>query len=94
MGQYTVRIELHNASYLDYENLHAEMGRRGFSQTIRGDNGRLYKLPTAEYDITSSASIDQIRAAGAAAVASTGRTGMVLVSQATARAWQGLPQLA
>lgn len=50
MAKFSVRVELHAASYVDYEKLHASMERRGFSRMIKADGGKTYHLPTAEYD--------------------------------------------
>ena len=52
MSQFTVRVELHGAQWVDYETLHAAMERQGFSRVIKGPDGRTYQLPSAEYDGT------------------------------------------
>jgi hypothetical protein len=44
MALFTTRVELHNASYSDYETLHAAMERRGFSRRITSDSGKTYRL--------------------------------------------------
>jgi len=49
MPNFIARVELHSASYADYENLHVYMQQRAFSRTIKGDNGSTYQLPTGTY---------------------------------------------
>ena len=49
MTQFTVRVELHEADWDDYDVLHAEMRKEGFSTTITGSDGKTFELPTAEY---------------------------------------------
>jgi hypothetical protein len=49
MSYYTTRVELHYATYEDYENLRGAMQRAGFSRLVVGDDGETYHLPTAEY---------------------------------------------
>ena len=66
MKNFVVRIELHDANQSDYERLHELMEGKGYSQTIRGSNGRFFKLPPAEYiaenkpfDFTASKARDE-----------------------------------
>ncbi|EKW0740513.1 Uncharacterised protein [Citrobacter freundii] len=50
MTSYTVRVELHDAEGSDYDDLHEEMAKQGFSKTILL-NGVEHDLPTAEYSL-------------------------------------------
>lgn len=50
MASFTVRVELHNATEGDYEELHAAMENEGFIRPIQGSDGKVYRLPTAEYN--------------------------------------------
>jgi len=50
MTSYTVRVELHDAEGSDYDDLHDEMAKQGFSKTIMLD-GVEHDLPTAEYSL-------------------------------------------
>ena len=50
MASFTVRVELHQATWVDYETLHAAMAQKGFSRQIKGDDGKTYQLPLAEYN--------------------------------------------
>jgi hypothetical protein len=90
MPGFTTRVELHAASYSDYETLHASMARRGFSRQIRSDNAITYQLPTAEYDKNGSYTPEQVLDSARAAAAETGKNFAVLVTQAQSRTWVGL----
>lgn len=93
MPAFTTRVELHNASYSDYETLHAAMARRGFSRLITSDDGVTYQLPTAEYERSGNLTAQQVLDAAKAAAAETGKSFAVLVTEATRRMWHGLAQV-
>jgi hypothetical protein len=90
MPGFTTRVELHAASYSDYETLHAAMARRGFSRQITADSGRTYQLPTAEYDNAGNFTPQQVLDSAKAAAAETGKNFAVLVTQSQSRIWIGL----
>ncbi len=90
MANFLVRIELHGATWNDYEELHVEMAGRGFSREIAGDNGQSYQLPTAEYVIHSGAELSAVRGLAAAAAKTTGRKFGVIVAEYSRSAWMGL----
>ena len=93
MALFTVRVELHNAQWADYEGLHAAMERQGFSRLIASDGGQKYYMPWAEYDATASLSSMQILNIAQAAANSTGKKNAVLVTEASSRAWSGLQKV-
>ncbi|HEY1210093.1 MAG TPA: type V toxin-antitoxin system endoribonuclease antitoxin GhoS [Terracidiphilus sp.] len=90
MNQFTVRIELHEAQWADYNTLHAAMERQGFSRLITGDDGRAYQLPWAEYYGTANLSSIEIRDIAHNVANTTGKTNSVLVTEGTSLAWWGL----
>jgi hypothetical protein len=90
MASYLVRVELHGASWDDYEALHAEMANRGFSREIAGDNGHTYQLPTAEYVIRTDSGLEGVRTLAAAAAKTTGHKFGVIVAEYSRSAWVGL----
>ncbi|HDR8930285.1 hypothetical protein [Burkholderia vietnamiensis] len=49
MPNFVTRIELHDATWENYDDLHTRMEGYGFSRTIPGINGERYTLPTATY---------------------------------------------
>ena len=48
MSQFTVRVELHDAQWADYDTLHAAIEQCGFSRLITSDAGQTYQLPWAD----------------------------------------------
>lgn len=92
MPNFIARVELHSASYDDYENLHAYMRQYGYARTIKGDNGTTYQLPTGTYVSTTqfTSTSAALQAAGAAANA-TGKSSSIIVADWSAASWQGLP---
>jgi hypothetical protein len=93
MADFTVRVELHQGTWTDYETLHAAMEQKGFSRVITASDGRTYQLPLAEYNGSSGTlNCAQIRDIARAAAATTGKGNGVLVSESVSRAWVGLAQ--
>lgn len=90
---YLARVELHTANWANYDTLHAAMAKRGFQRTIRGDDGVVYQLPTAEYLIDTTATGEQVRAAAVAAADSTGKAHEVFVVHYEAAWWTGLAKV-
>lgn len=91
MPRFTVRVELHNAEWTDYEALHTAMERRGFSRLITADSGRAYHMPWAEYNGEGGLTSTQVLDIARKAAESTGKQSSVLVTEAGSRAWFGLP---
>lgn len=90
MSFYITRVELHSATYQDYERLHTEMGQAGFSRTITDDKGVVYQMPTAEYTYTGSESVEVVRNAAKRAADATGRTSIVLTAAVSTWASTGM----
>jgi hypothetical protein len=90
MARFTVRIELHEAQWADYDALHAAMERQGFSRTITSDEGLAYQLPWAEYNGVANLTSSQIRDIAKNVADTTRKRNSVLVTEANARAWSGL----
>lgn len=92
MANFTVRVELHEASDGQYEELHAEMESRGFVRWIEGKNGKK-KLPTAEYNLVNSAlTRDEVlaKAEAAADAVKPSPKPWILVTDSRGRSWSGL----
>ena len=81
MATYITRIELHNANFKDYTNLHAAMRRQGFAQSITANDGREYILPTAEYFINTPADRSTVYNSAMQAATSTGRAFWIITSE-------------
>jgi len=54
MVQYIARVELHFASYSNYEFLNSQMAQQGFVRTLVGENRTTYQLPTGTYVLSSN----------------------------------------
>jgi len=93
MANFTVRVELHQAEWTDYEKLHAAMEQKGFSRRIKSDDGKTYHMPWAEYNGTGNLTSAQVRDVAREAANSTGKQNAVFVTEAVSRAWVGLNQL-
>lgn len=90
MANFTVRVELHNAQWSDYDQLHGAMEQRGFTRQIISDEGSTYEMPWAEYNGAGNLTSPQVRDIAKAAADSTGKQSAVLVTEAVSRAWIGL----
>jgi hypothetical protein len=93
MANFTVRVELHNAQWSDYEQLHSAMEQKGFSRQITSDDGKTYQMPWAEYNGTGNLTSSQVRDIAKAVADTTGKQNAVFVTEAVSRAWIGLPTL-
>ncbi len=92
MAQFTVRVELHDAAWADYDRLHIAMERKGFSRLITAYDGRKYHLPLAEYDASGNVTSTRVLEIAREAADSTGKQNAVLVTEASNRVWSGLEQ--
>jgi hypothetical protein len=93
MATFTVRVELHDATSKDYDKLHNEMEREGFSRTVTADSGTEYWLPSAEYDRTGNLTRDEVRDSADRAAKKTGKKHAVLVTESEGRCWRGLKKV-
>src|SRR5690349_20426124 len=91
MANFTVRVELHNAQWSDYDQLHAAMEQKGFLRQITSDDGKTYQMPWAEYNGTAKLTSSQVRDIAKSAADTTGKQNSVFVTEAVTRAWIGLP---
>lgn len=81
MANYVARIELHNATYDDYERLHVAAKNRGLLRTIVANDGTKYQLPTGTYVAENTqASLEQAYAAAEAAATETRKRFWVVVA--------------
>jgi hypothetical protein len=93
MSMFTVRVELHSATWQDYTNLAKDLAVKGITDVITADDGKRYKMPPAEYNYVGNESIDAVYNAAVASAVGTGRNHAVLVSEAVRRKWMGAPQV-
>jgi hypothetical protein len=91
MAFFMTRVELHEASYLDYNKLHAAMEQEGFSRSIQAADGHWYQLPPAEYHRGDSMKRDDVLESAKKAAATTQKSYAVCVTEAVSSTWVGLP---
>lgn len=90
MARFITRVELHSASYNDYETLHAAMQQQSFLRVIQASNGIWYHLPTAEYDYSGNKNLSQVLASAKQAANTTGKSYGVIVTESIGSTWEGL----
>ena len=79
MASVIARVELHSASWQDYENLHTYMAAEGYARTVRANDGASYQLPTGTYVSASVESSSDGADRASRAAQRTGKTSSVFV---------------
>ena len=93
MARYIIRVVLHdNASFQDYQLLHANLAARGVHDDIVGDDGRWYRLPPAEYRYEGAEGLPDVRDA-VTLIAEAIKRCSVLVTESLGRAWANLEEI-
>jgi len=90
MARFTVRVELHDAEWSDYEQLHESMEVEGFSRLISSGDGRAYHLPWAEYNRETTLDKSSVLESAKRAAAQTGHKYSILVTESAGRTWHNL----
>jgi hypothetical protein len=90
MATFMTRVELHGAVYEDYVKLHAYMAQEGFTTTIRSDDGNVYQLPPAEYELIANCTAAQARDKAGKAATRTLKSFAIVAAERGAAAWIGL----
>jgi hypothetical protein len=93
MAAFNTRVELHDANYQDYLNLHSYMAHEGYTSTIRANEGTTYQLPPAEYNLVSNCTVAQALEKAQRAAQKTRKRFAVLVSEYTSCSWVGLEKV-
>jgi hypothetical protein len=93
MSYYPTRVELHDAKWPDdYNKLHLEMQKEGFKRTVKGDDGKTYLLPTAEYLKEGTLDVKAVRDSAKLAASRIKPKYAVIVWEASKAAWDGLEE--
>nr|CUV28854.1 conserved protein of unknown function [Ralstonia solanacearum] len=91
MASFTTRVVLHNADPDDYTDvLHPAMAKQGFTRTIKGDSGKTYDMPDAEYDFVGDKTRDEVLERAKTATQTTKKEYAIFVTEAVGRCWYGL----
>ena len=93
MASFMTRVELHSATYQDYANLHTYMAQEGFTNTIRSNEGVLYQLPPAEYELIANCTAMQARDKAVKAATRTSKKFAVVAVEYGSAAWVGLSKV-
>ncbi|PRH46370.1 DUF2622 domain-containing protein [Burkholderia multivorans] len=83
MAEFLTRVELHDEQSGDYDKLHDEMKKRGFSRYITL-NDKNYHMPDATYYSSTDKTPDQVYMDAQAAAKAVGRKAGVAVAKSTA----------
>lgn len=84
-------MELHNATYENYEKLHLEMKELKFFKVIQDlQTGKWYHLPTAEYYSVGDLPISSVATLAKTAANKTGKKSSILVSEPRNIIWEDL----
>jgi hypothetical protein len=94
MSRFTIRVELHNATWQNYVDLAKHMAAQGMVDIIKADNGTRYKMPPAEYNYEGQATLKQVMDAVKSCAARVVNSYAVLVTESNGRLWDGLPRAA
>jgi hypothetical protein len=93
MNRFMTRLLLNGyPSAEQYEKLHAEMKKRGFTRVIESAEPKFYWLPNGTYYRVSNSTRDQVLADAKAAASTVSREYEVVVSDALNSTWYGLKQ--
>jgi hypothetical protein len=90
MARFTIRIELHDASWDDYEEMYGYLESQRIIDVITSDDGVKYKMPPAEYHYEGAATRAQVLDMAKASAAKVAKSYTVLVTESAGRTWHGL----
>jgi len=93
MASYTVRMVLKDADWEEYNVLYIAMGNEGFTDIIKSDDGKKYKMPDGEYNITSSLTRSDIMEKAKRAAKKTGVKYAIFITESSGRTWYGLDKV-
>lgn len=93
MAKFTVRVELHDAKWEDYDTLHDAMASRGFSRQITASDGKVYQMPWAEYNAETNQTYSAVLNIAVSAAQTTKREHAILVTESNGRTWYGLSEV-
>lgn len=93
MAIFNIRVELHGATYNDYEVLHTRLAQISCLRTITSGTGIRYFLPTAEYHYEGNVTAEAVVEAVLAIANAVRPNSSVLISELTRAVWRGLRQV-
>lgn len=89
MPRFTVRIELHDATWEHYQQLYETLAKLGFTDTLETDKCR-FRMPPAEYNYEADITKEEVLAKAKRAAGRVVQSYAVLVTVSGGRTWHGL----
>jgi hypothetical protein len=90
VARFTIRIELHDASWDDYEDMYGHLEKQRIVDIIASEDGARYKLPPAEYYYEGNVTRAQVLEMAKASASKVAKSFAVLVTESAGRSWHGL----
>jgi hypothetical protein len=90
MARFTIRVQLHNATWEHYKKLYPRMAAEGFTDEIQSQGGTWYRMPDAEYSYEGTDTIGAVRDKARRAASGVVNSYAVLVTESAGRVWYGL----
>lgn len=90
MARFTIRIELHDATWDDYVTMYEHLAGFGITDIITSDDGVQYKMPPAEYNYEGNTTRSQVLETAKQCAARVVKSYAVLVTESAGRTWHGL----
>lgn len=90
MTSFIIRVELHNATSKHYDDLAKNLAAIGVVDTIRGNDGRRFKLPPAEYHYEGAVTLQQVYNSVTSVASRVLSNNAVLVTESNGCMWTGL----
>ena len=89
MARFTVRVELHDATWDHYKKLYVTMEHQGMTDVIPTTSGSI-KMPPGEYNYEGTATKEQVLEKAKVAASQVVQSYAVLVTESNGRTWHGL----
>lgn len=93
MAYHVIRVELHDANWQQYVDLHKKLQVHNITDIIVAGDGTRYKLPPAEYNYNGSLTRDQVYGLVTTAAAQVVKSYAVVVTEAVSSIFIGLEKV-
>ena len=90
MRHFTISVDLHDVKPQHYQELHPEMTKRGFTNTLTSSDGRTVAMPRGHFSFEGDVTKEEVLARVKTALKVLKRTAGIVVTQSAARPWSGL----
>lgn len=86
----TIRVELHDANWVDYTNLSTYLSSIGITDTIANGVGKRYKMSPGHYNYNGPKLFEQVYNDAVSCATRVGKRFAVTASNVTTTKWVGL----